>query len=202
MSSLDFDGQRRLEALQARGSGTRFHQVAPVTGTDPETRLALTVDAARRVVAAIVPDASLVRTSGLLAAAVRVAFQDADLARARASRERSGDRPPPADASGLVDVSALLRPAATRERGVARRTRATVAGGAGGAGGATATVPSLAATGRSANGFLLVTVGPTGVVEDVEADAGWLAGAREQFLESALVQAFQEAALTKVGETR
>lgn len=198
MSSLDFDGQRRLEALRGRGSSTRFQEVAPVTGTDPETRLGLTLDAARRVVAVHVPNAGLVRTTGLLAAAVRVAFQDADLARARASRERSGERPPRADASGLVDVSALLRPAAAAGRDTARRTRAVVAG----SGVGTTTSPSLASTGRSANGFLLVTVGPTGVVEDVEADAGWLAGAREEFLESALVQAFQEAALTKVGETR
>jgi hypothetical protein len=199
MSPLDIDGRQRLATLRERGSAPRFQEVGPVTGSDPETGLALTLDAARRVLAAHVPDAGLLRTSGLLRAAVRVAFQDADLARSRASRELTGGEPP-RTAADEIDVATLLRPERTAPRGVARRTRAAVAGGSDDD--ARSTTPSLSATGRSANGFLLVRVGPTGVVEDVEADTAWLAGAREQFLEAALVQAFQEAALTKVGDPR
>lgn len=184
MPVLDFEGQHRLAALQERHGGARFREVAPVVGTDRETGLVLTLDAARRVADVRVPDAGLLRTPALLRAAVRAAFQDADLARARASREAAGERPP---AGEELDVTPLLRPTSVPRRDIARRTRATVASGvpAGGA-------PTLATTGRSGNGYVAVTLGPSGVVEDVDADPEWLAGAREQFLETALVQAFHE----------
>lgn len=194
MSVLDFEGQQRLALLQERHGHTRFREVAPVVGADQETGLTLTLDAARRVAEARVPEAALVRTPALLRAAVRAAHQDADLARARASREAAGERPPPGE---RLDVTPLLRPREIPRRDIARRTRASVASGV-----PAGTAATLATTGRSGNGYLTVTLGPTGVVEDVDADPEWLAGAREQFLETALVQAFQEATRHTVGDPR
>lgn len=193
MPVLDFEGQQRLAVLQGRHGGTRFREVAPVVGTDRETGLDLTLDAARRVADVRVPDAGLLRTPALLRAAVRSAFQDADLARARASREAAGERPPAGDD---LDVTPLLRPTSLPRRDIARRTRATVASGV-----PARSAPTLATTGRSGNGYLTVTLGPTGVVEDVDADPGWLAGARGQFLETALVQAFHEATRNQTATT-
>lgn len=188
MSTLDPEGRLRLAALQERSGHDRFQEVGPTTGTDTETGLILTVDAARRVEDVRVPDAALVRTPGLLRAAVRAAYQDADLARARASRESAGRRPPDGE---RIDVTALLRPPPPAPRGVAGRTRASVASGV-----PAARRSALSGTGRSDNGYLAVRLGPTGVVEDVETDAEWLAAAREQYLETALVQAFAQAART------
>lgn len=193
MPTLDREGQLRLAALQERSGADRFRDVGPTTGTDTETGLTLTIDAARRVEEVRVPDTGPVRTTGLLRAAVRAAYQDADLARARASRESAGQRPPDGE---RIDVSALLRPPKPPRRGVAGRTRAAVASG----------VPAarrsvLSGTGRSDNGYLVVRLGPTGVVEDVEADAEWLAAAREQYLEAALAQAFADAVRTPAPTT-
>lgn len=185
MDELDFDGRQRLAILQERGGGTRFREVGPVSGTDAATGLTLTLDAARRVTEVQVPDAGPVRTSQQLRAAVRAAYQEADVARARASREDSRE---PAPAGDRVDVTPLLRPPPSPRRDIVRRTRAAVANGQ-----HSASRASLAAAGRSDNGYVAVTVGPTGVVEDVEADPAWLLGAREHYLESALAEAFRQA---------
>lgn len=184
MAELDHDGRQRLAILQERSGGTRFREVGPVSGTDAETGLTLTLDAARRVTTVQVPDAGLVRTSPQLRAAVRAAYQEADLARARASREAARE---PAPAGDQVDVTPLLRPPPAPRREIVRRTRAAVANGQ-----RSGSRPSLTGAGRSDNGYLAVTVGPAGVVEDVEADPAWLLGAREHYLESALIQAFRQ----------
>ena len=63
MAELDHDGRQRLAILQERSGGNRFREVGPVSGTDAETGLTLTLDAARRVTGVQVPDAGLVRTS-------------------------------------------------------------------------------------------------------------------------------------------
>lgn len=183
MVELDFDGRQRLAILRERGGSTRFREVGPVSGTDTGTGLTLTLDAARRVTEVRVPDAGPVRTPQQLRAAVRAAYQEADTARARASREDSRE---PAPAGDRVDVTPLLRPPPAPRRDIVRRTRAAVANGQHSGSRAT-----LAGAGRSDNGHVAVTIGPTGVVEDVEADPAWLLGAREHYLESALAEAFR-----------
>lgn len=197
MTGLDFAGRQRLALLQERNGHSRFQEVAPSTGSDPATGLSLTLDAARRVGEVRVPDPLLVRTAEQLRTAVRTAFQEADEARDRASRVAVGEGPPPGQE---IDVTTLLgtRPPA---RDVVKRTRARVASGV-----PAAVAPTLSATGSSSNGYLSVVVGPTGVVEDVTADAEWLAAAASHYLEAALDQAFTVAAQlqtpTQDGELR
>ena len=195
MPQLDFDGRQRLQVLQSRYGADRFQDLDPVTGQDSETGIALTIDAARRVVAAVVPDPSLVRTPAQLRSGVRAAFVDADLVRAQASRAVSGAPMPQGD---QIDVSSLLAPPAPERRGIAQRTRAAVLNGI--PAGTTASV--LAGVGHSSNGYLSVTIGPTGVVEDVRADPDWLAAAPAHYLEAALAQAFDEACRPRDGEDR
>lgn len=195
MSQLNFDGRQRLQVLQSRYGADRFQDLDPVTGHDSETGIALTVDAARRVVAAVVPDPSLVRTPAQLRRGVRAAFADADLVRARASRAASGAPMPQGD---QIEISSLLARPTTDRRGIAQRTRAAVLSGVP----AGTTSSALAGVGRSGNGYLSVTIGPTGVVEDLDADPDWLAAASAHYLEAALVQAFHEACQPRDGEDR
>ena len=194
MSVLDHAGRQRLTALQERGGAARFQEVPPTVGTDRETGLSLTVDAARRVSDVRVPDAGRVRTPAELRAAVRSAFQEADIARGRASRTRLGDQPP---AGAEIDVSTLLGPSRPPRSGVVKASRALVESGL-----RTPAARSFVATGRSGNGYVSVTVGPTGVVEDVDADGEWLGAAREHFLEAALEEAFREATHIDEGDPR
>lgn len=194
MTTLDIDGRHRLAVLQERYGAARFQDVGQTVGTDPETGLSLTIDAARRVTGVQVPDAGLVRPVGQLRAAVRTAFQDADLARARASRTTKGEAPP---RGSEVDVTPLLSPSRPPRGDIVRRTRAAVANGV-----VAGARPTLLSSGRSGNGYLTVTVGPTGVVEDVVADQQWLLAAPEHYLETALAQAFHEASLARNGDAR
>lgn len=194
MTTLDIDGRHRLAVLQERYGAARFQDVGPSVGTDPETGLALTIDAARRVAGVRVPDAGLVRSAGQLRAAVRTAFQDADLARAQSSRAAGGEAPP---RGTEVDVTPLLGPSRPPRGDIVRRTRAAAAHGV-----LAGLTPTLMATGRSGNGYLTVTVGPTGVVEDVAADPEWLLAAPEHYLETALEQACHEASLARNGDSR
>jgi DNA-binding protein YbaB len=195
MTALDHSGRQRLAALQERNGSERFQEVAPVPGTDAETGLSLTVDAARRVGEVRVPDVDKLRTPDRLRAAVRSAFHDADRARDLASREASGERQPQA---AEIDVTPLLGPSRPSRRGIVKRARQAAANG----------VPTdfatttLMATGRSGNGYLTVTIGPTGVVEDVDADPEWLAAAQQHYLEAALDEAFHAASQTLDGDPR
>lgn len=194
MTTLDIDGRHRLTVLQQRYGAARFQDIGQTVGTDPETQLSLTIDAARRVAGVQVPDAGLVRSTSQLRAAVRTAFQDADLARARSSRAASGEAPP---RGAEIDVTPLLSTSRPPRRDIVQRTRAAVANGV-----PTGVTPTLMSTGRSGNGYLTVTVGPTGVVEDVAADPEWLLAAPEHYLETALEQAFHEASLARNGDSR
>lgn len=194
MTALDHSGRRRLAALRERNGSERFRDVAPVTGTDAETGLSLTVDAARRVGEVRVPDVDKLRTPDRLRAAVRSAFHDADSARDRASREASGHRPPRA---AEIDVTPLLGPSRPSRRGIVKRARQAVANGV-----PTDFATSLMGTGRSDNGYLTVTIGPTGVVEDVDAELEWLAAAQQHYLEAALDEAFLAASQTLDGDSR
>ena len=194
MAELDHAGRRRLSMLQERYGAERFAEVPPVTGSDPESGLRLTLDAARRVGEVKVPDVGRVRTPERLRAAVRAAFEDADQARAAASRAANGERPP---SSSELDVTPLLGPSRPSPRGIVQRTRVAVANGV-----TTPAAPSLHSTGRSGNGYLTVTIGPTGVVESVDADPEWLAAAGQHYLEAALTEAFHAAELTLDGVSR
>ncbi len=194
MTTLDHSGRQRLTTLQKRSGSARFQDVEPVPGTDPRTGLTLTIDAARRVGEVRVPDVGKVRTTDQLRAAVRAAFHEADSARDLASREASGE---PSPQAAEIEVTTLLGPSRPPRPGIVKRAREAVASGI-----PTHVATSLAATGRSSNGYLTVTNGPTGVVEGVDADHQWLVAAQQHFLEAALAEAFHAASKTQDGAPR
>ena len=194
MTALDPIGRQRLESLQARYGSERFQDVAPTSGVDPESGLTVTIDAARRVTAVGVKDVAGLRTPERLRTAVRTAFHEADREREEASRLASGERLP---ADGEFDVATLLGPSRPSRRGIVARARQAADSGA-----ATARAFSLMATGRSRNTYLAVTIGPTGVVEDVVADPEWLPAAQPHYLEAALDEALHEASHLSDGDRR
>lgn len=180
-----------LERMLASEPVGTVAEVPPVTGTDHQQAMEITLDAARRVVAVKVREASALRTPESFTAALIGAFQTADGDRALAALQHTGHldeflgraekdfaerpglrRPPQVDVSYAAYRSGSLhgQPARGSERPGPR---------------------------TSANGYLTVQRGHAGEVLTAHVDPEWLLGARTEHLETAIEQAMT---LTTDGE--
>lgn len=158
-------------------------EVPEVTASDRDELITITLDSARRVTAVRVADVSRLRTPYDLSRALIGAFQAADGERALLSLDAQGTREeflerverdfsdnPGLRVPRVRDVSY-----AAYQRGELGRPT-------------TSREPSPAA-GVSDNGYLRIQRGADGMLLVVDADAEWLAAARPEFLEDAIVQA-------------
>lgn len=187
--SLDHDG-RRLLAARAATRPAFWAEVPDVAGSDPDALVTLTVDAAARVTHVEVPAAERLRDPQRLERAVLAAYRAADTARAVSVQLSRDAEEPPATAAELV---AALRPRTRRAIDVARYRPLSDPGMPADPDPVLARParPSLAATGRSDNGYLEVELGTTGDLVAVRADAAWLSAATPSTLAGALLSAFR-----------
>lgn len=196
--SLDHDGRQLLAARAARRPAF-WGEVPDVSGSDTDSLVTLTVDAAARVTRVETPAAERLREARRLERSVLEAYRAADTARAISVQLSRDAEEPPATATELV---AALRPRAQRVVDVATYRPLSDPGLPPDP--ALAGVParaSLAATGRSDNGYLEVELGVVGDPVAVRADGAWLSAATFQTLAGALLSAFR-AAQTPRGGTR
>ena len=194
--ALDHDGRRLLAARAARDPAF-WAEVADTPGSDPDSLVTLTVDAAARVVHVDVGSPDRLRDPRVLERLVQDAYRAADTARAVAVQLAgpTGTERVPATQEEVV---AALRPRTRRAVDVARwrplsDPTAPVAE-ADGSGDADATAPTSRSThGLSDNGYLEVELGVTGDPVAVRADGAWLGGATAGTLAAALLGAFRQA---------
>lgn len=181
MPPLDHDGVTLLRRIQYADGDAVSADVADTTGESDSGSVALTLDAARRVVGVAVRDIDAVRRPADLATAVRTAFAIADDRRILASLEASGE---------LARYVALGEERIAGRRPLQIPPRPSVRRGAQRPSGP---VMPAGATGTSDNTYVTVRVDAEGVLLAVDADASWLSTARPEHLRTALVSAFRDA---------
>ncbi|MEP9363990.1 hypothetical protein ABLE68_13560 [Nocardioides sp. CN2-186] len=182
MPPLDHDGVTLLRRIQYADGDAVSGDVAHTTGESDSGSLALTLDAARRVVAVEVRSVDDLRRPGDLATAVRTAFAIADDRRILASLEASGE---------------LARYVALGEERIAGRRPLQIPPGPSvhrGAQRPSGAATPAGATGTSDNTYLSVRLDAEGVLLAVDADEAWLSTARPEHLKNALATAFRDAA--------
>jgi len=181
MPPLDHDGVTLLRRIQYADGDAVSGDVADTIGESDSGSVALTIDAARRVVGVAVRDVDDLRSPGGLATAVKTAFAIADDRRILASLEASGE---------LARYVALGEERIAGRRPLQIPRPPSVQRGA-------QRPPSPAgptgATGTSDNSYLTVRVDAEGLLLAVDADESWLSTARAEHLKTALASAFRDA---------
>jgi hypothetical protein len=180
---LDPPGLALLERLASGHEPGLFANVPDASGTDRHDALRITVDAARRVVAARVLDLDRLRHVDPFVDAVHEAFAAADGARALASLELNGTADSflaraEATMSGRAPARAPRPPDIRRE---ARQVRARHR--------SFARPEHRPGPVSSDNAYVTVQRGPDGRLMHVDVDAEWLCAARPDQVERAVIQA-------------
>lgn len=188
MPPLDASGQELLRRFSERDPD-RFADVASVTARDQDDRIAITIDAVRRVERVEVLDIGAVRQPDKLEDAVREAFGIADgerqyavlsaAGRGEDALKRARERVfAPADLH--TPPKSMVSREASTERRLAREERRVR--------GLEDTSPPPAPQ-VSENGYLTIQRAKDATVVSVVADPEWLSGARPENLERAILQA-------------
>lgn len=178
MTHIAPDSAALLDRLQELEPNGTVADVAPVSATDRDGRVEVTIDATRQILSARVLDLSRLRTAPSLSSALLGAFQSADaerITRSLGANDLLGRLPDPAEPPRLKvprigDVSYA----------------AFLAGDFPGEG---VRAPAGHVRGVSDNGYLVIERDRAGGLLTVRADEEWLVGTMPGHLEDAIVQA-------------